>query len=149
MGYDFHVTRKEYWADDAPEITLEEWLAFVDRDPELRQDGYAEAPLGNGKILRIDSEDICVWTAYSGGASGKDTSWITWGTGNIVAKNPDLEIRQKLWRIAQAFDAKVQGDDGELYDEDGEMIKEEMPPAEGGSAPSAPGAHKRPWWKFW
>jgi len=36
MGYDIHITRRQSWADTgAPEITLAEWQAIVDSDPEL------------------------------------------------------------------------------------------------------------------
>ena len=38
---------------------------------------------------------------------------------NISVKNPDPEVLGKVWQIAQALRAKVQGDDGEIYREDG------------------------------
>jgi hypothetical protein len=31
-------------------------------------------------------------------------------------EDPDPEILQKMWLLAQALSAKVQGDDGEFYD---------------------------------
>ncbi len=36
MGYDILITRRQRWSDSgAPEITLAEWQAIVDSDPEL------------------------------------------------------------------------------------------------------------------
>lgn len=144
MGYDLHITRKENWFDDDPVITLEEWLAYVEGDPEMRHDGLAEASVGSDKTLRVVDDGICVWTAYSGGDRGTDVAWITWDQGNIVAKNPDREIRRKMWAIAQFFRAQVQGDEQELYGEDGEIAQ--TPSIESGTT-STP--TKRPWWRIW
>lgn len=143
MGYDLHITRKENWFDDDPVITLEEWLGYVEGDPEMRQDGFAEASVGGDKTLRVVGDDICVWTAYSGGERGTDVSWITWSQGNVIAKNPDREIRLKLWTIAQFFEAKIQGDDLEVYGEDGEI--EEYPSIE---PDTTSGPTKRSWWRI-
>jgi hypothetical protein len=38
-------------------------------------------------------------------------------------KNPDTEILQKMWSLAQPLSAKVQGDDGELYDSSGDQLQ--------------------------
>lgn len=39
MSYDIHITRKKDWSDDeGPEISLEEWVAYVAGDPEIEQD---------------------------------------------------------------------------------------------------------------
>ena len=35
--------------------------------------------------------------------------------GQRRREDPDPEIRQKMWLLAQALSAKVQGDDGEFY----------------------------------
>ncbi|MFN2125831.1 MAG: hypothetical protein ACK2UF_22890 [Candidatus Promineifilaceae bacterium] len=35
MGYDLHITRKEYWAEPGDDIASEEWLTLVEHDPEL------------------------------------------------------------------------------------------------------------------
>jgi len=37
MGYDVHVTRRPNWWDKTgPEISLAEWIALVEADPEMR-----------------------------------------------------------------------------------------------------------------
>lgn len=148
MGYDLHITRKTNWYDESPVIALHDWLEFVAGDPEIQHDGFAEAPAGDGSILRVEGTGICVWKGYSGGANRENTAWLRWSKGNIVAKNPDQEIRRKMWLIAQSFDAKVQGEDGEHYDHDGEML---IAPANirTTSERSTSANPKRPWWKFW
>ncbi|MBB2749755.1 UNVERIFIED_ORG: hypothetical protein GGI57_000421 [Rhizobium aethiopicum] len=140
MAYDVHITRKENWFDPTPGFTVREWLDYVDSDPELRHDGFAEAPLDDGMALRIEQEGLSVWTAYSGGTKGNDVCWFSWSHNNINAKNPDQEIRQKMWEIAERLGGKVQGDEGELYGPDGNHIPE-------ASSTSTP--LKRPWWRFW
>jgi len=141
MAYDLHITRKENWFDPTPGFTLQDWLDYVDSDPELRHDGFAETTLDDGKVLRVEQKGLCVWTAYSGGNKGNDVCWLGWSqSNNIDAKNPDQEIRQKMWSIAQRLGAKIQGDDGELYGSDGDHIP--------GIAPTS-ALSMRPWWRFW
>jgi hypothetical protein len=47
MGYELHITRREFWARrGGPDIDLQEWLDYLARDPEFRQEpsgseGYA------------------------------------------------------------------------------------------------------------
>jgi hypothetical protein len=137
MGYDVHITRKQSWSDEnGPEIPLAEWIAVVGADPDMRLDGYAETRVGDGSILRLESEGLSVWTAYSR-HSENGMAWFSFHKGNVVVKNPDPEILQKMWSLAQALSAKVQGDDGELYDASGTQLR--MSPEVGG---------ERPWWRF-
>jgi hypothetical protein len=36
MGVELHITRADHWSDnEGAAITKEEWLAFVESDPEL------------------------------------------------------------------------------------------------------------------
>jgi hypothetical protein len=118
MGYDVHVTRKENWFDDGPEISLEEWKAFVDAE----DDGYAEAKTASGGTLRVDSDGLAVWTAFSGKTIGGNMAWFDFRAGNVVVKNPDTAILVKMSQIAQKLDARVQGDDCEIYGPDGSIV---------------------------
>lgn len=128
MGYDLHITRKSDWPLPGNDITLDEWLAVVAADPEMRLDGFAEAALPDGQVLRTEDPSLAVWTAYRGHGSDGGTALMCLSGGNIDTKNPDEEIRRKLWRLAQALNARVQGDDGEFYDEFGNGAYEELPP---------------------
>jgi hypothetical protein len=120
MGYDVHITRADRWthAESSP-ITLDEWLAYVRSDPEMRLDGYADAPLSDGSVLRAESPGLSVWTEYSGDGHDSNHAWFDWEKGRVVVKNPDEEILRKMHVIAVHFGARVQGDEGETYDETG------------------------------
>ena len=94
MGYEYHITRAENWVENAESpITPDEWLAFVDKDPELIISG------SNGPYF----------------ADWRHT-WFDLVDGNIDTKNPDLVTLDKMLVIANAFNACVQGDDGDVYD---------------------------------
>lgn len=75
----------------------------------------AGEPLGRKLTLRLENEGLSVWTAYSR-HSENGMAWFSFHEGNVVVKNPDPEILQKMRLLAQALSAKVQGDDGEFYD---------------------------------
>lgn len=142
MGYDVHITRRQQWFDsDKPEITIEEWLALVASDSEMRLDGSPEAMLPDGGTLRHEDPSLAVWVRYSGHMVGRNMAWLWLWRGNIVAKNPDEEIRSKMWRLAQALHARVQGDELELYGSDGQ-------PLEDLQTDRTP-VMKRTWWRFW
>jgi hypothetical protein len=126
MGYDLHITRKEHWSDKiGNDIPLPEWLALVQSDPDMRLDGFAEATTSNGDVIRIESDGLSVWTAYSGHIEGRNMARFDFHHGCVVAKNPDVEIRRKMHQMAQRLRAKVQGDDGEYYGPDGQPEPEQ------------------------
>jgi hypothetical protein len=128
MGYDLHITRKSDWPLRGNDITRDEWLAVVAADPELRLDGYAEAPLPEGKVLRVEDSTLAVWIGWAGHVEGREMAPLYLSNGNIDSKNPDEDTRRKMWRIAQQLNARVQGDDGEFYDEAGNGAYEELGP---------------------
>ena len=115
MGYDLHITRAGNWFDSkAAPISLDEWATHVAADPEMRMDGFAETE-ADGQILRIESAGLAVWVAYSGHGKDGNMAWFGYQDGRIVVKNPDDEIIGKMKRIATCFQAKVLGDEGEIY----------------------------------
>lgn len=120
MGYDLHITRRADWADEeGPAITQAEWESYITTDPDLRLDGYMEATTAAGATLRMEEAGIAVWIAHP--HLTEHGGWITLDSrGNIVVKNPDEAFRQKMWKIAQALDARLVGDEGETYGPDGE-----------------------------
>lgn len=142
MGYNIYITRREDWfTEDGPEISLQEWTDLVHSDKEMRLDGYAEAATADGDVLRVNDQSMAVWLEYSQHGVDGNMAWIWHHQGNIVAKNPDEEIRRKMWRLAQAVSAKVQGEESELYGADGQMLLQE--------APVAKDARSKPWWRVW
>jgi hypothetical protein len=133
LGYDIHITRAGNWfeAESSP-ITLEAWIAYVNLDPEMRLDGRADSTTTTGEPVSCVSPGLAVWTAYSKDGHDGNHAWFDHGHSCIVVKNPDDEILRKMSRIAEHFQARVQGDDGEDYDPNGNPIED--PP-------------KRSWWR--
>jgi hypothetical protein len=127
LGYDLHITRRANWSDEeGPEITAEEWLAVVHDDPELTLAGYT-------------GEHFALWR----GKSKYPEPWLDWEDGNVVTKNPDDPLIDKMVEIAKRLDAKVQGDDGEVYTGGG---ANHFRAAARGAAPSPPAQH-RSWFR--
>jgi hypothetical protein len=123
MGYDVYITRRGNWFDESEaKIGIDEWKALVLSDPDMRLDGYASAVVGNGNVLRIDSEGLTVCTAYVGSGVEGSMAWFDLRQGNVVVKNPDGAILGKMWHLARKLDAKVQGDECEIYGSDGSII---------------------------
>ena len=100
-------------------------------DPEMRLDGFAEAPVDGG-VLRVESPGLSVWTAWSGHEKDGNMAWFDWRSGEVVVKNPDAEILRKMHALARLLAAHVQGDDGEIYGAHGNPL-----------------SSAKPWWKIW
>jgi len=142
MGYDVHITRADEWTEsESQPITLAEWLAYVDSDPEMRLDGAVEITTPTGETVRFENEGLAVWCAYSGHGVQGNMAWFAYRDGRIVVKNPDEEIRRKMYSIALKFGANVQGDEGERYDAAGNEARpvDRTPQTSYG---------QEPWWKW-
>ncbi|HEU0185991.1 MAG TPA: hypothetical protein VFS27_11795, partial [Blastocatellia bacterium] len=74
------------------DISADEWLEYVESDPELSIDE------SNGKYFAIWKVD-----------------WLDWRRGEIYTKNPRRKLVEKMIQIANRLNAKVQGDEGEVY----------------------------------
>jgi hypothetical protein len=115
MGYDVHITRAAHWAKSgsAP-ISLEEWLAVVSTDPEMRLESVAEVSTPNG-ALRYENSGFSVWTGYSEHGVNGTKVYFDYRLGKIVVKGPNKEIRAKRKQLAARLHARAFGDDGEEY----------------------------------
>lgn len=89
MSYELHITRKSEWFGEGPVISLSEWVSVIEADEEMRLDGFAEAQLPDGKILRLEREGLAVWTGYSGHNVNQNMAWFRYNDGNVAVKNPD------------------------------------------------------------
>ena len=136
MGYDVHITRRDHWSDEDNDIELNEWSAYIQSDQDMRLDGYAETETPDG-VLRIESDGLAVWTGYSKHEEDGNMAWFSYFEGDVCVKYPDEEVLQKMHRISVSLGAKVQGDDGELYDESG--IPER----------ASANIQTKKWWQFW
>jgi len=99
MGYDLHITRKEFWAGaEGPEISLSDWESYVRNDPEVEAD--LDNPGKENYLFHFHQHRWPLW-------------WDA--RGEIYTKNPEPEMIAKLVQIATALGAKVLGDDDEIY----------------------------------
>jgi hypothetical protein len=139
MGYDIHITRKENWfdEDDANEIKLTEWIDYIKSDHEMRPDNQASATPDSGDPVIYKNDGLAVWTSYSKNGLDDNYAWFDFRSGNVTVKNPDEEIKNKMIDIATRLNAKVQGDDGEIYDTTTLTADKQST------------KRQRPWWKVW
>lgn len=148
MGYEVHITRQENWfdEDDSREISFYEWTQILAHDNEMRLDNFAEATTTSGETIRVESEGLSVWTKYSGNGLNNNYAWFDYSRGSIVCKNPDDEIINKMLDIAERLNAKVQGDEGEIYERSANNKISYKHTTENNHNQTD---NKKPWWKFW
>ncbi|MDD5309742.1 MAG: hypothetical protein PHU25_20690 [Deltaproteobacteria bacterium] len=100
MVYHLHITRREFWSYTASglDITADEWRAVVDADPDLtwRPERGPHAAEWKGPTTAAEP-------------------FLDLEHGNVIAKNPDHRLIDKMVSISEILKAKVQGLDGELY----------------------------------
>lgn len=147
MGYELHITRQENWFDDdsSQQISFDEWIQVLSNDKDMRLDNFAEFTTTDGDTIRVESEGLSVWTKYSGNGLNGNYAWFDYRKGRIVCKNPDDEIISKMLDIAKLLNAKVQGDEEEIYElsADNKISCREI--NENYDDRTAKG---KPWWKF-
>ena len=124
MGYELHITRNPDWVDDGPAIPQSEWDAYVRSDPDMRVIGSIEAHSPDGSIIRYEGDNLSVWK------SPTDEVLFYYYDGAIAVKYPDAPTIGKMLEIASKLDAKVVGDDGEMYPLDSSEL-----PASTGAVP--------------
>jgi hypothetical protein len=145
MGYEIHITRRENWADtEAPDISINEWLAYVNSDAELELTNGYELKIGTETSYQ-NSPGFCEWNDHPTEKEPNSRPWFSFWKGSIETKNPDAPTIRKMMRIAEALGAQVQGDDGEIYTE--EYLFEMENAAR--RSPAAKLLNVKPWWKFW
>jgi len=146
MGYEFHITRRERWSHENStpnDISLNEWLSYIDNDPELElTEGYwVKVP---GSKESQPAPGFCEWNAHP----LDESPWFDYSDGSISTKNPDDATIRKMLAIAEALNAQVQGDDCEVYviSRTNEAVRG---PLRYGDKDDPYTEDKRPWWKFW
>ena len=111
MGYDIHITRRKDWCDEDDDISLEEFVAYLRGDREFTYPGQLGEYSGDWHSPK---------TVYE--------SSLCWSDGHAFTKNPEPEFIDKLVKVAAALQAKVQGDDGEVYLSATEIQKTHLEP---------------------
>lgn len=117
MGYAIHIIRRENWFEknSQNDIFLEDWKAYIESDDELSLENSAEGLTGDEQTIKVRGDGMSLWHGHSD--SGK-VVWFAWLSGKISVNNPDDEIIYKMIKISKNLDAKVQGDEGEIYSAD-------------------------------
>jgi hypothetical protein len=107
MAYELHITRRDEWSsNDEPEIALDEWLRYLEGDPEFERTTSAQT--STTPVVEISGE-FAKWVTANG------ECWFLHRNGEIVVSNPDESVITKMKVIASALHAHVQGDEGEAY----------------------------------
>jgi hypothetical protein len=148
MGYDLHITRKEHWSDEmrpGVDISLEDWLIYIDQDTQLELSDSYRIKVPGSKTESQVAPGFCLWKMHP----SNDKPYFHFSDGDISTKNPDGDTIQKLLTISEKLNARVQGDDGEIY------IRSTQGLISGGydilidRDESGITPDKKPWWKFW
>lgn len=105
MGYNFYITRKQNIFNEGSNITTEEWLALVQLDGSL-------------SINAENGDCFVVWK----NPLSNELDWLDWEDGNIFSKNPSTDFRFKMIDIAFQPNARLIGEDGEIYNKDGKVV---------------------------
>lgn len=145
MGYELHITRREDWADtETQDIPLEEWLAYVDSDIELELTNRYDVKIGTETQFQ-NRPGYCEWNAHPTGKEPNARPWFSFWEGSIDTKSQDAPTIRKMIQIASALNAKVHGDEGEIYTEEylAELESEEK------QKTVYRQQEKKSWWKFW
>jgi|SRR5690242_14771152 len=144
MGYDLYITKKENWFDEDSDrdISLAEWLKYINKDPELKISEDYQIKNPQKCYETIPAPGFCDWLNHP----QKEKPWFDYHDGNVSTKSPDEHTIIKMLSIANNFNAKVQGDDGEVYDisSSNKIITDD-----GSGKIAVINSYKKPWWKFW
>lgn len=102
MSYCLYICRGTNFRDDpAHRINADEWLHYIESDPDLRPTELPGAmPLHSVRMPDTPDSPGC---------------WLTWFGGRIESNYPDDRTIFKMLEIAKHFGAHVRGDDGEFY----------------------------------
>lgn len=114
MGYDVFITRASSADPSARPITEDEWRELVQQDPDFTlEDQWSTTNPATGETIAVVSPSLGIWHAHQ---FAKQVLFA-FRSDRIVVSNADEEILAKMRTIAAALDARVQGEEGELYDE--------------------------------
>lgn len=118
MAYEVYITKKENWfdSDASMSISIEEWSSFVKNDPEMRLDNFSEVGLESGEIFRYDNPGAAVWINPRTKEGEDKVIHFDFLSGNISVSSPSEAVIEKMRHIAFKLGAKVQGEEGELYE---------------------------------
>lgn len=145
MSYEIRVFRQSNWEDidEESNISLEEWINYVRSDKDLalasEYGPFAEKPKGSAE----QTPGYTYLISYPH-FSIDCRPGLWYKEGAISIENPDDFIITKLISIASSLNARVMGEEGEIYDQSyqqGSIFT-------GVQKPRVATSEKK-WWKFW
>lgn len=101
MGYDLHITRKKTWSDEGNDISEGQWDELLAKDKSLSLTNQTQA----GKYIFTYKVPLAKWNDH----------YFMFANGNITFKNPDNKPIKKASEMAAYLQARIEGDDGEIY----------------------------------
>ncbi|MBJ6367507.1 hypothetical protein [Snuella sedimenti] len=134
MGYELNIQKEE----ENNKISKQEWIDYMESDPEFERIEEISADLGDNEVLTI---------ATPGGLWKSDKGEIPFTFsekyGEITVKSPEHWIIEKMISIAQNLNAEVIGEEGEKYDE--EYLNDPF----GNPFENESSSNEKKWWQFW
>jgi hypothetical protein len=114
MSYSIHIGRQPENGPEKP-ITLDEWNAFIEADPDLKRPEPGHPNFSDTLVL-----------LPSDGVDPDDWQWLNWSNGSISSDYPQQPMLKKMGQAARHFDAIVTSDDGDIWtiDEGGKVSME-------------------------
>ena len=111
MSWYVHITRAQRWMDaEQQPIPREEWLAYVEKDAELRRVTAAEVE-ANKPFVKADD---AAWIERRGDGTERVAAWFGYHKGYIDVRNPHAETLQKMADIAEHLKANVVDEEDNL-----------------------------------
>jgi hypothetical protein len=104
-----HITRQPdlIHQEGANEISLEEWMAFVARDPDMRLDNYTTVTLQNGEEYRYANPGAAVILHRESGQLNAKEVTADFSGGNIVVNYYSPKLMEKIRHIAYKLNAQI------------------------------------------
>src|SRR5215203_4229438 len=87
MSYSLSIVRMNNWEDDEEKsnITLEEWLHYIDSDEELESPGESSFTDDNREFYR-NIQGYCEWTGHSTFKEPFARPWFEYNQGQLPQK---------------------------------------------------------------
>jgi hypothetical protein len=117
MDYKLYITRaKHFYETNTRPITHLEWVTLAKADPSLRQSSteFEELVRPDGAVER---RYLWAWVEHSAPVP------LQYADGAIFVKSPDKDTIRKLVALADKLNARVIGEESEVYGADGEPSK--------------------------
>lgn len=128
MVREVYITRKKEWFESGSEnnIPMDDWMAFVKNDPDMRLDNFTMVKLENGEMFKYDNPGTAVFLHRKCGEMDTCEIVFEYISGNIRVNDPDNDTMEKIKHIAYKLNAHVQAE-SEAETEEIELSTDDAP----------------------